>query len=107
MRVETLPQQARDVHLQSLMFASAAIVDDEVGFAPLARPLEGPIEAAPHEAAPTSDALVRKYASLVKRIAHHMVARLPSSVQVDGSMKGFGPPSLSFACFACMLYWAA
>lgn len=29
------------------------------------------------------DALVRQYATLVKRIAHHMVSRLPSSVQPD------------------------
>jgi RNA polymerase sigma factor for flagellar operon FliA len=31
----------------------------------------------------TPDALVREYAQLVKRIAHHMVARMPSSVQPD------------------------
>ncbi len=29
------------------------------------------------------DALVRDYASLVKRIAHHLVSRMPSSVQPD------------------------
>lgn len=29
------------------------------------------------------DQLVEKYAPLVKRIAHHMLARMPSSVQVD------------------------
>jgi RNA polymerase sigma factor for flagellar operon FliA len=29
------------------------------------------------------DALVREYAPLVKRIAHHMVSRMPSSVQPD------------------------
>jgi RNA polymerase sigma factor for flagellar operon FliA len=29
------------------------------------------------------DELVEKHASLVKRIAHHMLARMPSSVQVD------------------------
>lgn len=31
----------------------------------------------------TPEALVREYAQLVKRIAHHMVARMPSSVQPD------------------------
>lgn len=31
----------------------------------------------------TPDALIREYAPLVKRIAHHMVARMPSSVQPD------------------------
>tara|TARA_R110002072_G_scaffold31735_18_gene97734 strand:- start:51319 stop:52044 length:726 start_codon:yes stop_codon:yes gene_type:complete len=31
----------------------------------------------------TPEALVRSYAPLVKRIAHHMVARMPSSVQPD------------------------
>jgi RNA polymerase sigma factor for flagellar operon FliA len=31
----------------------------------------------------TPEALVRDYAQLVKRIAHHMVARMPSSVQPD------------------------
>ena len=31
----------------------------------------------------TPEALVRDYASLVKRIAHHMVSRMPSSVQPD------------------------
>jgi RNA polymerase sigma factor for flagellar operon FliA len=30
-----------------------------------------------------SDALVRQYTPLVKRIAHHMIARLPASVQID------------------------
>ena len=30
-----------------------------------------------------ADALVRQHAPLVKRIAHHLMARLPSSVQVD------------------------
>ncbi|MCP5160366.1 MAG: RNA polymerase sigma factor FliA [Hahellaceae bacterium] len=30
-----------------------------------------------------SDALVKQHALLVKRIAHHLMARLPSSVQVD------------------------
>ena len=30
-----------------------------------------------------ADDLIRNHASLVKRIAHHLVARLPSSVQVD------------------------
>tara|TARA_R110002072_G_scaffold154_2_gene1017 strand:+ start:14196 stop:14903 length:708 start_codon:yes stop_codon:yes gene_type:complete len=30
-----------------------------------------------------SDELVRNHASLVKRIAHHLLARLPASVQVD------------------------
>ena len=79
MRVESLLPQMRDVHLQSLMFAHPAIVDDELGFASLERPVQRPQP----EAAATSDALVRKYAPLVKRIAHHMVARLPSSVQVD------------------------
>ena len=79
MRVESLLPQMRDVHLQSLMFAHSAIVDDEPGFASLERP----VQASQREAAATSDALVRKYAPLVKRIAHHMVARLPSSVQVD------------------------
>ena len=31
----------------------------------------------------TPEALIREYAPLVKRIAHHMVARMPSSVQPD------------------------
>lgn len=31
----------------------------------------------------TPDALIREYAPLVKRIAHHMVSRMPSSVQPD------------------------
>ena len=31
----------------------------------------------------TSDSLVRQYSPLVKRIAHHMIARLPASVQID------------------------
>lgn len=31
----------------------------------------------------TSDSLVERYAPLVKRIAHHLMARLPASVQVD------------------------
>jgi RNA polymerase sigma factor for flagellar operon FliA len=30
-----------------------------------------------------SDSLVRQYTPLVKRIAHHMIARLPASVQLD------------------------
>jgi len=30
-----------------------------------------------------SDALVKQYTPLVKRIAHHMIARLPASVQID------------------------
>ena len=30
-----------------------------------------------------SDSLVRQYTPLVKRIAHHMIARLPASVQID------------------------
>ncbi|MDG9668344.1 RNA polymerase sigma factor FliA [Hahella sp. HN01] len=30
-----------------------------------------------------ADTLVRQYAPLVKRIAHHLIARLPASVQVD------------------------
>lgn len=30
-----------------------------------------------------SDALVRQYTPLVKRIAHHMISRLPASVQID------------------------
>ena len=79
MRVESLLPQMRDVHVQSLMFAHAAIDDDEPGFASLERP----VQPSQREAAAASDALVRKYAPLVKRIAHHMVARLPSSVQVD------------------------
>ena len=79
MRVESLLPQMRDAHLQSLMFAHSAIVDDESGFASIERP----VQPSPREAAAASDALVRKYAPLVKRIAHHMVARLPSSVQVD------------------------
>ncbi|MFZ5473764.1 MAG: sigma factor, partial [Pseudomonadota bacterium] len=29
------------------------------------------------------DALVRQYAPLVKRIAYHLMARLPASVEVD------------------------
>src|SRR6185295_13595092 len=31
----------------------------------------------------TSAQLVERYSALVKRIAHHLLARLPSSVQVD------------------------
>ncbi len=30
-----------------------------------------------------SDSLVKQYTPLVKRIAHHMIARLPASVQID------------------------
>ena len=30
-----------------------------------------------------TDSLVRQYTPLVKRIAHHMIARLPASVQID------------------------
>src|ERR1700712_697064 len=30
-----------------------------------------------------SDSLVRQYTPLVKRIAHHKIARLPASVQID------------------------
>jgi len=32
---------------------------------------------------PTADNLVREYAVLVKRIAHHLIARMPSNVQTD------------------------
>ncbi|MFT6840262.1 MAG: RNA polymerase sigma factor for flagellar operon FliA [Candidatus Pseudothioglobus sp.] len=32
---------------------------------------------------PTPDNLVREYAVLVKRIAHHLIARMPSNVQTD------------------------
>jgi len=37
--------------------------------------------------APSPDELVRSYAPLVKRIAHHMIARMPSSVQTDDLMQ--------------------
>ena len=83
MRVESLLPQVRDVHLQSLMFAHSASVDDEAGFVTRQRPLERLLATPPREVAPSADAVVRKHAPLVKRIAHHMVARLPSSVQVD------------------------
>jgi RNA polymerase sigma factor for flagellar operon FliA len=32
---------------------------------------------------PSTEALVKEYAVLVKRIAHHLIARMPSSVQAD------------------------
>lgn len=37
--------------------------------------------------APTPDELVRTYAPLVKRIAHHLISRMPSSVQADDLMQ--------------------
>ena len=91
MRIESLSPQVRDIHLQSMLFAQSANVDEEAEFVSL--PRSAPV--ALREVAATSaaaivattaaaaDSLVRKYAPLVKRIAHHMVARLPSSVQVD------------------------
>lgn len=36
---------------------------------------------------PSPDELVRLYAPLVKRIAHHLVSRMPSSVQTDDLMQ--------------------
>ena len=33
------------------------------------------------------DALVRQHADLVKRIAHHLLGRLPESVQLDDLIK--------------------
>jgi RNA polymerase sigma factor for flagellar operon FliA len=35
----------------------------------------------------TAEALLERYAPLVKRIAHHMLARLPSNVQLDDLMQ--------------------
>ena len=37
---------------------------------------------------------------------HITITYKPGDLQVAGSMKGFGAPSLSFAYFSCMLYWA-
>lgn len=41
----------------------------------------------PLSAMPTDDTLVLQYAPLVKRIAHHLMARLPSGIAVDDLMQ--------------------